>query len=95
MSCLVMPRINLAEPMRTLASCAPLPSTKLGIFKTKTFNLSMSIRVLAISEHGGALALTDDLIKNAPTPAATLGSKGGSVTPPDGREAYDTRRGQT
>src|SRR5208283_1787607 len=27
-----------------------------------------------------ALALTDDLIKNAPTPAATLGHKGGSAT---------------
>ena len=27
-----------------------------------------------------ALALTDDLLKHAPTPAATLGSKGGSVT---------------
>jgi hypothetical protein len=27
-----------------------------------------------------ALALTDDLIKNAPTPAATLGHKGGSTT---------------
>jgi hypothetical protein len=29
---------------------------------------------------GTALALTDDLIKNAPTPAALMGSKGGSVT---------------
>ena len=29
---------------------------------------------------GSALALTDDLIKNAPTPAAALGHKGGSVT---------------
>lgn len=27
-----------------------------------------------------ALALTDDLLKNAPTPAATLGHKGGSAT---------------
>jgi hypothetical protein len=27
-----------------------------------------------------ALALTDDLIKNAPTPAASLGHKGGSAT---------------
>jgi hypothetical protein len=27
-----------------------------------------------------ALALTDDLLKNAPTPAATLGHKGGSTT---------------
>jgi hypothetical protein len=27
-----------------------------------------------------ALALSDDLIKNAPTPAATLGHKGGSTT---------------
>ena len=27
-----------------------------------------------------ALALTDDLLKNAPTPAAALGHKGGSTT---------------
>jgi len=35
-----------------------------------------------------ALALTDDLIKHAPTPAAALGRKGGSVTAKRGSDYF-------
>jgi len=55
----------LTQADRILETCPPLPE-----------NRTAACRELLQS----ALALTDDLLKNAPTPAATLGHKGGSTT---------------
>jgi len=55
----------LSQADRILETTPPLPE-----------NRTTACRELLQS----ALALTDDLIKNAPTPAAALGHKGGSTT---------------
>lgn len=55
----------ISDADRILETCPPLPE-----------NRTNACREILRT----ALALTDDLIKNAPTPAATLGHKGGSVT---------------